>query len=50
MMPMSAHNRPVIALRPISGSPVTWARVTTGMPSEPNATGAVLAMRQMNAA
>src|SRR5262245_49992319 len=45
-----AHRRPTIALNDISGSPVVPASVTSGIPIEPNATGAVLARRQMPAA
>ena len=50
MMAIRAHSRPVIELSGSMSSPVMPCRVTTGMPSEPNATGAVLATRQMNAA
>ena len=46
----SAHMRPTIALSGSTGIPVTLARVVTGMPIDPNATGAVLASRQMPAA
>jgi hypothetical protein len=45
-----AQSRPIIALSGITGMPVTFARVITGMPIDPNATGAVLASRQMPAA
>ena len=45
-----AQRRPTIALRSRTGSPVTFASVTTGMPIDPNATGAVLASRQIPAA
>ena len=45
-----AHRRPTIALSDITGSPVMLASVVTGMPIDPNATGAVLASRQMPAA
>jgi hypothetical protein len=45
-----AHNRPTIALSGITGMPVIPASVVTGMPIDPNATGAVLAIRQMPAA
>ena len=45
-----AHSRPTIALNAITGRPVMPASVVTGMPIEPNATGAVLASRQMPAA
>ena len=37
--------RPTIAEIFDTSKPVTWASVVIGMPSEPNATGAVLAMR-----
>ena len=42
--------RPVIALNCISGSPVTPASVRIGLPTPPQATGAVLATRQSTAA
>ena len=45
-----AHSRPTMALSCICGRPVMLASVTTGMPIDPNATGAVLASRQMPAA
>ena len=45
-----AHSRPTIADSGSTGSPVTAASVVTGMPIDPNATGAVLASRQMPAA
>jgi hypothetical protein len=45
-----AHSLPVIALSGIDGMPVTFASVVMGMPIDPNATGAVLASRQMPAA
>ena len=45
-----AQRRPTIALSAITGSPVTLASVITGMPIDPNATGAVLASRQIPAA
>ena len=45
-----AHSRPTIADSGITGRPVTAANVVTGMPIDPNATGAVLASRQMPAA
>ena len=45
-----AQSRPTIALSGITGMPVMPASVVTGMPMEPNATGAVLAIRQMAAA
>src|SRR6185437_12079661 len=45
-----AHTRPTFALRLLSGSPVIPASVTSGMPIAPNATGAVLASRQIAAA
>jgi len=45
-----AQRRPTIALTAASGRPVTLASVTTGIPMEPNATGAVFASRQMPAA
>ena len=50
MIEMSAHNRPTMALSGSSGRPVMPASVVTGMPIDPNATGAVLAIRQMPAA
>ena len=50
MIEMSAHSRPTIAESGSTGRPVTAARVVTGMPIEPKATGAVLASRQMPAA
>ena len=49
-MAIRPHRRPVIELSAASGNPVTLASVTTGIPSDPKATGAVLASRQMNAA
>ena len=49
-MEIIAHSRPTIALRPATGRPVTFASVVTGMPMDPNATGAVFASRQMPAA
>ena len=50
-MEIIAHSRPTIALRaPSTGRPVTSASVVTGMPIDPNATGAVFASRQMPAA
>ena len=45
-----AHRRPTIALSCMTGKPVTLARVVTGMPIDPKATGAVFASRQMPAA
>ena len=42
--------RPTIALSLSSGSPVTAARVMTGVPSAPKATGAVLPMSERPAA
>lgn len=42
--------RPTPALKRIKGKPVIPASVTMGMAMEPNATGAVLASRQMAAA
>ena len=45
-----AHRRPTMADSGITGMPVTPASVVTGMPIDPNATGAVLASRQMPAA
>ena len=45
-----AHSWPTIALSGSTGSPVTLASVVTGMPIDPNATGAVFASRQMPAA
>jgi hypothetical protein len=45
-----AHRRPTIELNACNGSPVTLASGTTGMPIDPNATGAVLASRQIPAA
>ena len=45
-----AQIRPTAALRPFIGRPVTVASVRTGVPMEPNATGAVLASRQTPAA
>jgi hypothetical protein len=50
MIEISAHMRPTMAESGSTGSPVTAASVVTGMPIEPNATGAVLASRQMPAA
>ena len=50
MIEISAESRPTIALSGITGSPVTLASVMTGMPIDPNATGAVLASRQIPAA
>ena len=50
MTEIIAHSRPTIALSASTGSPVTFASVTTGTPIDPNATGAVLASRQMPAA
>jgi hypothetical protein len=45
MIETIAQRRPTIALSSITGSPVTLASVITGMPIDPNATGAVLASR-----
>lgn len=45
-----AHKRPTMALNSNTGSPVMPASVVTGIPIEPKATGAVLAIRQMPAA
>src|SRR5579884_3768809 len=45
-----AQIRPTMALRWLTGSDVMPASVMTGMPIEPNATGAVLASRQIPAA
>ena len=45
-----AQSRPTIALSARTGRPVTLASVVTGMPMDPNATGAVFASRQMPAA
>ena len=45
-----AQRRPTIALSASTGKPVMLASVVTGMPIDPNATGAVLASRQMPAA
>ena len=50
MSEMIAHNRPTMALSGSTGNPVMPASVVTGMPIDPNATGAVLAIRQMPAA
>ena len=50
MTEIIAQSLPVIALSGIDGMPVTLASVVMGMPIEPNATGAVLASRQMPAA
>ena len=50
MIEIIAHSVPTIALSGSTGRPVTLASVVTGMPIEPNATGAVLASRQMPAA
>ena len=50
MTEIIAHSRPTIALSASTGRPVTLASVVTGMPIDPNATGAVLASRQMPAA
>ena len=45
-----AQMRPTMALRGRAEMPVIPERVTTGMPIDPKATGAVLASRQMPAA
>ena len=45
-----AHIAPTQALSSISGKPVRPANATTGIPIEPNATGAVFASRQIPAA
>ena len=45
-----AQIRPTFALRSRSGKFVIPASVITGMPIEPNATGAVFASRQIPAA
>jgi hypothetical protein len=50
MIETIAHNRPTMALSGSTGNPVMPASVVTGMPIDPNATGAVLAIRQMPAA
>ena len=42
--------RPTIEETSCRGSPVTWARVTTGVPIAPNATGAVFATSATTAA
>jgi len=42
--------RPAIAPSAVAGRPVTAARVKIGVAIEPNATGAVLAMRASDAA
>jgi hypothetical protein len=47
---MIAQSRPTIALSGSTGMPVMPASVVTGIPIEPNATGAVLAIRQIPAA
>ena len=47
---ISAQSRPTIELSDINGNPVTLASVVIGIPIDPNATGAVLASRQMPAA
>src|SRR6476619_8422540 len=40
-----AHNRPTMLLSGRTGNPVMPASVVTGMPIDPNATGAVLAIK-----
>ncbi len=50
MIEIIAQSRPTIMLNGMDGMPVTFASVVTGMPMEPNATGAVFASRQMPAA
>jgi hypothetical protein len=47
---ISGDSRPTAALSDISGSPVTPAKVTIGVASAPNATGAVFATRHRAAA
>ena len=47
---IGAQMRPTFALKSSSGSPVIPASVNTGIPIDPNATGAVFASRQMPAA
>jgi hypothetical protein len=49
-METGAQRRPTQVLSVSSSSPVTSARVVTGMPIEPKATGAVFASRHMPAA
>jgi hypothetical protein len=50
MTEIIAQSLPVMALSGIDGMPVTLASVVIGIPIDPNATGAVLARRQMPAA
>src|SRR6266852_7255287 len=50
MMPVIGRIRPIIALMSDSGIAVTAARVCTGVPIAPQATGAVLAIRLSAAA
>ena len=47
---IGAQMRPTQALNAASSNPVMRAKVTTGIPIEPNATGAVFASRQIPAA
>ena len=49
-LPTLAVGRATLSSIASSGNPVTFARVMTGIPIEPKATGAVLASRQMPAA
>ena len=50
MSETGAQILPTPALSLARGRPVTPARVTSGIPIEPNATGAVFASKQMAAA
>ena len=50
MMPVIGRMRPTIALKSDSGNPETAARVCTGVPMAPQATGEVLAIRLRAAA
>jgi hypothetical protein len=50
MMEVNGRMRPIIAFKSASGSAVTAASVCTGVPSAPQATGAVLAIKQRAAA
>ena len=45
MIAVMGRMRPIMALRSLSFSAVTAARVCTGVPMAPHATGAVFAMR-----
>src|SRR5947209_5479435 len=50
MMQVIGRMRPIIALRSDSGKPLTAAKVCTGVPMAPHATGEVLAIRFSTAA